>query len=458
LGTLAIIVLQSLAAPVISVLVLIGATYLHGAAFTDAYVALAIISGLTSFMLFRPHTSTNWSSFVSRWTLLRRVMISWIALVCILLLIGYATKASVIFSRRVLFTWGLATPVLVAGVLLVLRQWLRQSIVRSGSTRSTVIAGVSDVSRRLAASIRERPELGLVLEGFFDDRAEDRVGALEGGKLLGRLSDLPAYCRKNGVDSIFIAVPLSNAERTSSILDELGDTTASVYFVPDIFVFDLIQARTDDLNGIPVVALCETPFHGGSGVLKRLSDIVLASLLLLMTLPVMLLVAAAIKLTSPGSIIFKQRRYGLDGEEFMVYKFRTMTVSEDGDEVRQATRNDSRVTPLGQFLRRYSLDELPQLINVLQGRMSVVGPRPHAVAHNETYRGLIEGYMIRHKVAPGITGLAQVNGCRGETASVEEMKKRVHYDLEYLRHWSLGLDLKIILRTLTVWMQDDKAY
>jgi putative colanic acid biosynthesis UDP-glucose lipid carrier transferase len=206
------------------------------------------------------------------------------------------------------------------------------------------------------------------------------------------------------------------------------------------------------------VALCETPFAGWRGFTKRASDIVLASLMTLIALPAMLVIALAIKLTSPGSVLFKQRRYGLDGDEIIIYKFRTMTTSDDGANVPQVTKGDKRVTPIGRFLRRWSLDELPQLINVLQGRMSLVGPRPHAVAHNETYRRLITGYMVRHKVAPGITGLAQVNGYRGETPNVEDMKKRVDYDLEYLRHWSLALDLKILAKTLTVWFRDERAY
>jgi putative colanic acid biosynthesis UDP-glucose lipid carrier transferase len=172
----------------------------------------------------------------------------------------------------------------------------------------------------------------------------------------------------------------------------------------------------------------------------------------------MIMIALAIKLTSPGSVIFKQRRYGLDGREIIVYKFRTMTVSEDSDHVKQATRNDERVTRVGAFLRKYSLDELPQFINVLQGRMSVVGPRPHAVVHNEEYRPLIKGYMVRHKVNPGITGLAQVLGYRGETETVDAMRKRVECDLEYLRNWSLSLDLRILLRTLRIVVNDKMAY
>jgi putative colanic acid biosynthesis UDP-glucose lipid carrier transferase len=187
-------------------------------------------------------------------------------------------------------------------------------------------------------------------------------------------------------------------------------------------------------------------------------DIGLASLALLALAPLLLLVAALVKLSSPGPVFFRQRRYGLDGDEIRVYKFRTMTVTEDGDQIRQATRDDERVTPFGRLLRRYSLDELPQLINVLEGSMSLVGPRPHAVAHNELYRKLIKGYMIRHKVLPGITGLAQVSGCRGETTRLEDMQARVQYDLEYLRHWTPLLDLKIMFRTVALLLSDSKAY
>ena len=217
---------------------------------------------------------------------------------------------------------------------------------------------------------------------------------------------------------------MASQPRILKLLEELHDTTASIYFVPDIFLFDLIQARIDTIGGMPVVAVCETPFFGVNGLIKRASDIALASVILAIISPIMIAVAIGIKLSSRGPVLFKQRRYGVDGREITVYKFRTMTVLEDGNEIRQATRDDRRVTRFGAFLRRTSLDELPQFVNVLQGRMSVVGPRPHAVAHNEMYRKLIKGYMIRHKVRPGITGLAQVSGLRGETDTLDKMKRR----------------------------------
>ena len=257
---------------------------------------------------------------------------------------------------------------------------------------------------------------------------------------------------------IYIALPMSNQPRILQLLDELRDTTVSIYFVPDLFMTDLIQARMDDLGGVPVVAVCETPFTGLNAVVKQAFDFVAAAVILALISPLLVAIAIAVKATSAGPVLFRQHRYGLDGERILVYKFRSMTVCENGDRITQAQANDRRVTPLGAFLRRSSLDELPQFINVLQGRMSIVGPRPHAVAHNETYRKLIKGYMVRHKVRPGITGWAQVNGCRGETETLDKMKRRIDYDLEYLRHWSFGLDLRIILRTVGLMHKDPNAY
>jgi putative colanic acid biosynthesis UDP-glucose lipid carrier transferase len=243
-----------------------------------------------------------------------------------------------------------------------------------------------------------------------------------------------------------------------ALLDSLKDTTASIYFVPDMFVTDLVQGHPTLIAGQPVISVCETPFRDGNGLIKRLSDVIISVGILALVLPVLLVIAIAVKRSSPGPVIFKQRRYGLDGEEILVYKFRTMTVTEDGKNVVQAQKNDKRVTPLGALLRRTSLDELPQLINVLQGHMSIVGPRPHAVAHNELYRKLIKGYMVRHKVKPGITGWAQVNGFRGETDTLEKMQGRINFDLDYLRNWSLRLDIYIIFKTIRLVLRDKQAY
>lgn len=454
--------LQTLTLPIVSFVTLYVSAYLFGIELTDhrrnAYLALGLVASLLSYIFTRPRLGELSGTAISGWTVAEKFTFTWSIVVAILLLLGYFGQVFDNYSRRALLIWFLLTPPVSFAVWMALRAWLRQIFLRTGTARNVVIAGVNDNSLRLASNMKRHPELGLALRGFFDDRSRERIGKFPEESLLGSLQSLPKYVRTNQIDTIFIAIPISNVLRTQELLDSLKDTTASIYFVPDIFLFDLIQSRTDEISGIPVLALCETPFYGWRAVSKRLSDLVLAPTMLLLAAPVMLLIAIAIKLTTPGSVLFKQRRYGLDGENIIVYKFRTMTVSEDGQKINQASRNDSRVTSLGRILRRTSLDELPQLINVLQGRMSVVGPRPHAVAHNEEYRKLITGYMVRHKVTPGITGLAQVSGCRGETNSVDEMEKRIYYDLQYLRDWSLFLDLKILTRTVKTLLDDKQAY
>ncbi|HWU84308.1 MAG TPA: undecaprenyl-phosphate glucose phosphotransferase, partial [Rhodocyclaceae bacterium] len=323
--------------------------------------------------------------------------------------------------------------------------------------RRAVIVGLNAQGAELARRIAESPYDDIELLGCFDDRNEERTAAASLA-IRGRLDDVAAYVKQHHVQRIYICLPMASQPRILHVLDALRDTTASIYFVPDLFVTDIIQGRMAHVGHMPVVSVCETPFTGINGLIKRVSDIGIAASILLLISPLLLLIALAVKLTSSGPVIFKQRRYGLDGEEILVYKFRSMTVCEDGQVVKQAQKNDTRLTPIGGFLRKTSLDELPQFINVLQGRMSIVGPRPHAIAHNEMYRKLIKGYMVRHKAKPGITGWAQVNGLRGETETVDKMAARIEYDLDYLRNWSLGLDLKIILMTVGVVFKDQYAY
>ncbi len=387
--------------------------------------------------------------------LAREVAASWCITVAVLAVIGWATRTLDVFDPRVLLAWLLATPAARFAGHLALPPLLQRVYT---ARRTAVIVGACELGRALAERLRSNPLLGIRVAGFFDDRGPDRTGKEAAGCTLGTLEQLADYVKAQRVDLIYITLPMASQPRTVRLLDQLHDTTASIHFVPDIFLFDLIQARIDTLDGIPVVSVCDTPFRGFNGVVKRASDIVLALLILAVTLPVMLAIAVGVKLSSPGPAIFRQRRYGLDGREILVYKFRSMTVTEDGPVVQQATRNDGRVTRFGAFLRRYSLDELPQFINVLQGRMSVVGPRPHAVAHTELYRKLIKGYMFRHKARPGITGWAQVNGLRGETDTLEKMERRIAYDLAYLRRWSLQLDLWIVLKTLSVVIDGRNAY
>ncbi|MGV7210607.1 undecaprenyl-phosphate glucose phosphotransferase [Oxalobacteraceae bacterium A2-2] len=379
----------------------------------------------------------------------RDVVVGWAITVAILYQLGGVSGMRGYFRSEVVLTWFLLTPLLIlASHLMVSKLGVLGGA--GEEVRSAIIVGANDVGIKFAHKIESQPNLFMSVAGFFDDRMADRHPASLAHPVLGVMDAIPAYVRQHQIKMIFISQPISAQPRVRKLLDELEDTTASVYFLPDIYVFDLMQARFDSVGGMPVIAIRETPFTGINGVVKRVSDIVLAVLIQIMLLPIMLVIAIAVKATSPGPVIFRQRRYGLYGEEIIVYKFRSMTVAEDGDKVTQATKNDARVTRVGGFLRRTSLDELPQFFNVIQGRMSIVGPRPHAVAHNEQYRKLIKGYMLRHKVKPGITGWAQVNGFRGETESLDKMEARIRYDLDYLRNWSLWLDLWIVLRTVGV--------
>jgi putative colanic acid biosynthesis UDP-glucose lipid carrier transferase len=444
--------LGALLDPMVIVLSLLAIAAAHRETLDAPYIVLVlIVFSLTFPGVSRFHDTPG--------KLLRDVLLYWLALAAILVFFGYASGYLKHFPEPVILTWLATTPVALFAAHLAARMALPRVMAMQGNLRTAVIAGTTEHGIRLGREIRRDPFLGTRLIGFFDDRDKERLGELPAGSgLLGNLRELAAFVKENRIDLIYVTLPMATQPRIMSLLDDLRDTTASIYFVPDLFVTDLIQGRIANINGMPVVAVCETPFTGMDGVIKRVSDVVLSLLILALISPLMLAIAIGVKRSSPGPILFKQRRYGADGKEILVYKFRSMSVCEDGDRIVQATRNDQRVTRLGGFLRRSSLDELPQFINVLQGRMSIVGPRPHAVAHNELYRKLVNGYMVRHKVKPGITGWAQVNGYRGETDTVDKMQKRIEYDLDYLRNWSLGMDLWIILKTVGVVLKDRHAY
>jgi putative colanic acid biosynthesis UDP-glucose lipid carrier transferase len=399
------------------------------------------------------------------WDLARHLVIGWATLAGLLLLFGYATDYIWRFDRTVIGTWLLLAPVSLFAVHSLLRAGTPWLLRVQGEHKRAVIAGVNAHGLALAREIADNPRIGTRLLGFFDDRdtarnSRDNPGADPAAyPLLGTLADLPRYARENRVQVIYLALPMATQPRIVRLLDALCDSTVSIYFIPDIFVTDLMQGRMDAVGDLPVVAVCETPFNGINAMVKRLSDIALSGLILLLISPLLLAIAAAVKFTSPGPVIFRQKRYGLAGEEILVSKFRSMTTMDDGSApIVQATKNDARITRVGAFLRRTSLDELPQFYDALVGRMSIVGPRPHAVAQNEMYRKSIKGYMVRHKVKPGITGWAQVNGWRGETDTLKKMEMRIAYDLAYLRNWSLRLDLYIIAKTVAVVFNDRNAY
>lgn len=376
--------------------------------------------------------------------------VAWILVVPLLVFAAFATKTSTQFSRVISVSWFLSTVLGLALVRAAIRLVLRQLRRMGHNTRTYAVLGATECGERIIEAFNDRPWMGYRLVGTYDDRSTDRhhhftkVDALPGGGV----NELLKAAHEGKVDAIYIALPLRAEARVGEILRALADTTVTVHLIADFFTFDLLHGRWGQVGSLPVVSIYDSPFSGNNGWIKRLEDIVLGSMILALIAVPMLLVAVAIKLESRGPVFFRQRRYGLNGKSIRVLKFRSMTVCEDGANVVQAKANDARVTAVGRFIRRTSIDELPQFIQVLTGEMSIVGPRPHAVAHNEQYRSLIHGYMLRHKVKPGITGWAQVNGFRGETDKIEKMENRVRHDLDYIHNWDLLLDLKIIFLTI----------
>ena len=386
------------------------------------------------------------------------VLAKWAVIVSCLAAVGLFTNAYRFFSLENLYRGALLTPLSVLAAQMIVSSIMIYWVVGRRAPRKAVIVGANTLGMALRERVESAPLLGMSVNGFFDDRTSPRIPRTAAIMHLGRLDELPQYVKNQAVDAVYICLPIVWHTRIRRLLEGLADTTASVYYVPDIYMHELLQTRVVYVAGVPTLAIVDSPFHGADAILKRGMDLVLSLVALIAFSPVILFCAIGVRLSSPGPVIFRQTRYGVNGQPIVVLKFRIMYVNEDSAEVRQAIRGDPRVTTIGGFLRRTSLDELPQLFNVLKGDMSLVGPRPHAVEHNEMYRKVISRYMVRHKVKPGITGLAQVRGLRGETATIDKMAARVECDLEYINNWSLALDLSILLRTLKLVISDRAAF
>ena len=426
----------------------------------DLSIAIGLIA-IVAFLLISRLTGLNHRSDVgSADREMTSIAVTWTLTVLSLGMFGFATRYSDQFSRSVIFIWCVLTPSMI-GLGRMCMRVLQRGLSRRGiGVRRVAIAGLNELGRQTEANIASDPSLGLRFVGYYDDRIENRDDGevVAEDELTGSLVELVAAAKSGEVETILITLPMRAEDRIRFLLDRLSDSTVSVYIVPDFFVFELLHSRWTDMGGLPAVSVFENPLYGVDGIVKRIADLVIASMALIAGAIPMLLIAVAVKYTSPGPIFFRQRRYGLDGEEILVWKFRSMRTCDNGPVVKQATKDDPRITRIGAILRKTSLDELPQLFNVLDGSMSLVGPRPHANAHNEQYRSLIRGYMLRHKVKPGITGLAQVNGCRGETETIDKMERRIEWDHNYIRHWSIWLDLKIMFKTLFVVWKQNEAY
>jgi putative colanic acid biosysnthesis UDP-glucose lipid carrier transferase len=457
-------ILQKLMDGGIVVLLLIFTATFFGFRFDYHYVTLAVTTFFLTLMVFQGAGLYRPWRGVEFLRLVRRLCFAWIVVVGLVVGLGFLTKTSTMFSRMVIGSWILLVPSVQLGLRLLVDLGLKWLRARGSNSRTVVIAGAGDLGQRLGRNIIKSPWLGMRLIGFFDDYLTDTTVRLEPGGAaypnLGNLDNMLDHVKEHNIDMVYLALPMRAEERLRQAVEGLQDTTVSVYFAPDIFIFSLLGACLTDLRGVPLISLWESPFYGVNSWLKRAEDLFLASLFLLACCPLMLIIALGVKFSSPGPVFFKQRRYGLDGKEILIYKFRTMKVCGDGSENFLLTkRNDPRVTRFGAFLRRTSLDELPQLFNVLQGSMSIIGPRPHPEGHHERFRQHVPLYMLRHKIKPGLTGWAQVNGLRGVGMDeLEKMEGRVTYDLEYLTNWSLWLDIKILFQTVLIIFRDPNAY
>ncbi|WP_221800657.1 undecaprenyl-phosphate glucose phosphotransferase [Oceanobacter mangrovi] len=423
-------------------------TMAYGIQMESMYLMTALLASVGYSLLaesFNVYRSWRGSSVISQMAV---PAAAWVSVCIVMVSVIFFAKIGSDFSRVATGGWMIAVVVGLVAWRLVLRQVLKDLRRRGHNTRKVAIVGVNQMAVAMREELDTNPELGYVFQGYFDDRSHDRIKEeCPGAVLQGTIGELIERTNQGEFDTIFIALPLKAQKRIDDILKSCGDTTASVHLIPDFFTFNLIHARLSEIGQMQTISIYETPIFGFNDVLKRLFDIVFSLCVLSVIALPMLVIAAAVKFTSPGPVIFKQYRYGLDGRKIHVWKFRSMSVQENGSKVVQAKKGDARITRVGAFIRKTSLDELPQFINVLQGSMSVVGPRPHAVAHNEEYRKLIPYYMLRHKVKPGITGWAQINGFRGETDTLDKMEGRVRYDLEYIRNWSLWMDVKIVFMT-----------
>jgi len=390
----------------------------------------------------------------------KKVLQAWIMTWMFLIVLAFLLKDAVNFSRLTVTLWAIFTPIGLLAYRFAIRLGVAYLRGKGWNTRKIVIIGAGVLGQRIAETLQDANLLGYKPVAFYDDKSDKTGASLGGVPVLGTIDDLLAKPSIEAqYDEIYITLPLRAEERIKQILNALADTSITVKFVPDFFSFDLLHSRLTDIGGIPIVSVYDSPLNStGNAMMKRIEDITVSILIIALISPILLAIAIAIKLTSKGPAIFKQRRYGINGEEITILKFRTMTVCDDGTEITQVKKNDTRITKLGNFLRRTSLDELPQFFNVIMGKMSIVGPRPHACAHNEQYRKLIPKYMLRHLVKPGITGWAQIHGWRGETDTLDKMEKRIEFDLYYIENWSLWMDIRIILLTFFKGFINKNAY
>lgn len=432
----------------ILVFVLLIACLLYGNQFDQDYLLLLLAHVVTfsyfaeGLELYRPWRTNKFSHMLAQVILI--LCMSFFLLVAVF----FIFKAGADYSRVIIGSWFAGSATLMVAWRAVQRYVQRYRYAHGISVQNAVVVGLTQRGIDTAEQLLKQREYGLHFVGFYDDRTPERLEEKWREHLHGSVQQAVEAAKQGQFSRLYICLPLHATQRIAQIVEQLGDTTLDVFLVPDLFLLSMMQGRLGSIGDVDTISVFESPQLGVQNYVKRTFDIVFSLLVLLLLAPLYIGIAIAVKLTSKGPVFFVQDRYGLDGKKFGVYKFRSMKVMENSTQVLQATKDDPRVTRLGKFLRRSSLDEIPQFFNVLKGDMSVVGPRPHAVSHNEFYRQQVSFYMLRHKVRPGITGWAQVNGWRGETDTLDKMAKRVEYDLYYIRNWSLWWDVKIIFKTI----------
>ena len=420
-------------------------------------IVIAIIVGINLFQIAECYDFRYLSNLYQQ---SRRLFVAWPLVLVILLTLGFLTDTLDDVSRAwvgLWFAFGLVG-------LFAVRVFVQAQIGawhRAGRlTRNVVVIGAGEHGRRFVEHLRHG-EQSVNLIGLFDDRRDRVPDYVAGYPVLGTVDDLLIFARHHRIDQVIVALPWGAESRLLGWMKKLRNLPVEVRLCPDMIGFHLPHSGISHIGGVPLLNVFEKPLAGWDLIVKAAEDRLLAGIILFLISPLMLMIALAIKLTSPGPILFKQKRYGFNNEVIEVYKFRSMydgSAQSGLGAVQQAKRDDPRITSVGGFLRRTSLDELPQFLNVFRGDMSIVGPRPHAVAHNEQYARLIDEYLARHKVKPGITGWAQIHGLRGETDTLEKMERRVQYDLYYIENWTLSMDLKIIMTTLLVGFIHPNAY
>ena len=430
--------------------------YFGGGLHPDLHVTVALVGA--AILQFLASVSEFYRSITERTNSkhITKIVLIWLITCALVLLWGFVVGETDKFARSVIGLWFALTPVVLIAWHLMIR--VAVASIRANSASDVVVFGAGEVGEKFAREVRQSPWLGYKIAGFFDDKLSQGE-TVAGMPILGSIADGIELAKTSQWRKAYIALPLKAQDKIEEIIDQLADSAVDIELIPDIFGFELINAKISQVGSLPVIALQASPISGYNAALKRLMDIVVSATILAITSPLLLTIALAIKIENPSlPIIFKQRRCGLNGKEVIVWKFRTMTVLEDGKSVKQATKQDSRITKLGRFLRKSSIDEFPQFFNALGGSLSVVGPRPHPIALNDDFRSQLPTYMRRHLVKPGITGWAQVNGWRGETDTEDKIVKRTQFDLYYIQSWTIFFDVKILFLTIFKGFTNNNAY